>query len=93
MMDKIIPQRLRHQVFVYLDDLLVIDKDFDSFINTLTEWKQSERNNKRKEIEIRLQTIALFGFHSCKRSRSTLLEALDSEIPHKHIDRRSARPT
>ena len=37
LMDKIIPQHLRHKVFVYLDDLLVIDNDFDSFLATLSE--------------------------------------------------------
>ena len=36
-MDKIIPQRLKQQVFVYLDDLLVIGNDFHSFANTLSE--------------------------------------------------------
>ena len=37
LMDKIIPQQLRHKVFVYLDDLLVIASDFDDFLQTLAE--------------------------------------------------------
>ena len=37
LMDKIIPQRLRHKVFVYLDDLLVIASDFEEFLDTLSE--------------------------------------------------------
>lgn len=37
LMDRVIPQRLRNNVFTYLDDLLIISKDFDSHLVLLKE--------------------------------------------------------
>jgi hypothetical protein len=37
LMEAVIPPELREQVFVYLDDLLILSEDFDSHINLLTE--------------------------------------------------------
>lgn len=37
LMDKVIPSRLRENVFIYLDDLLVCSADFDSHIKLLRE--------------------------------------------------------
>lgn len=36
-MDKVIPARLKSDVFIYLDDLLIISKDFETHINLLKE--------------------------------------------------------
>ena len=44
LMDKIVPQKLRDRVFVYLDDLLVIGNDFDSFLETLSEVATALKN-------------------------------------------------
>ena len=37
LMDKVIPSRLRENVFIYLDDLLVCSSDFESHINLLSQ--------------------------------------------------------
>ena len=37
LMDKVVPQRLRSNVYVYLDDLLVISADFDQHLKILSE--------------------------------------------------------
>lgn len=37
LMDQVIPHRLRHQVFVYLDDLLVVSADFRTHIDLLSQ--------------------------------------------------------
>lgn len=37
LMDKVIPSRLRKNVFIYLDDLLICSADFESHIKLLTE--------------------------------------------------------
>lgn len=37
LMDKVIPQRLKENVFVYLDDLLIISSDFDEHLRLLNE--------------------------------------------------------
>lgn len=37
LMDRVIPQRLKSNVFIYLDDLLIIASDFESHLRTLEE--------------------------------------------------------
>lgn len=37
LMDKVIPARLKSNVFIYLDDLLIISNDFETHINLLKE--------------------------------------------------------
>lgn len=37
LMDKVIPHELRHRIFVYLDDLLVVSPDFDTHLLLLQE--------------------------------------------------------
>lgn len=39
-MDRVIPQRLKDNVFIYLDDLLVISGDFDEHLKILGEVAQ-----------------------------------------------------
>ena len=40
LMDKVIPQKLKSHVFIYLDDLLIIAEDFDTHLKILSEVAQ-----------------------------------------------------
>lgn len=60
LMDKAIPSKLRQNVFIYLDDLLVCSHDFDSHIELLSEVAQCLRSagltiNIRKSKFFQLQ--------------------------------------
>ena len=62
LMDKIIPQQLRHRVFVYLDDLLVIGNDFDEFVDTIVKVA-----NHLKEAKLTINADkSKFGFKYLK---------------------------
>ena len=65
MMDKIIPHQLRHKVFVYLDDLLVIASDFHDFLQTLAKvacLNNAQLTINAKKFKFSFKHLRYLGF-------------------------------
>lgn len=66
LMDKVIPQRLKDNVFIYLDDLLVISSTFEEHLNLLKEvancLKEANLTIGLKKSQFCFQELKYLGF-------------------------------
>lgn len=88
LMDKAIPHQLRHQVFVYLDDLLIVSPDFESHLKLL---EQVSGHLQRAGLTINveksrfcLKEIKYLGYivgHGCLKTDPNKIAAI-TEYPY-----------
>lgn len=83
LMDRVIPSRLRENVFVYLDDLLVCSPDFDTHINLLKEVatclkaaKLTINVAKSKFCQREIKYLGYLVGHGCLKVDSEKVEAI-----------------